>query len=835
WYDAVNRKIGSEDAEGGTTVFDYDANGNLIGRTDPVGSTTLYTYDANNRRTSERRVLADSSEAETVTQYDELGRIETVTDRTGTGTEFQYDNVLNLKRRVTMALGTVDEVATDFGYDANGRMVAKAEAYGISDEAVTQYQYDDADNLTAITNANNETVTYTYDLMGRRLREYDADGTYLRAEYDAAGNMTRVVKRDGTQIDNAFDDLNRKTAVTVNSTLAQTFSFDALSRMIQAVDLNEGRATNTAAWEYDSLNRVTAEVQNGLRVEKGYDANGNLEVLAYPSFKVVERTFNADNTLYQVWDGIGSIATHQYNPHGIPAQVSLGNSLFLSLARDAEDKETGRGYTLSAATVYSMATVWDFRDNVAQETENRGGSDIVKDFAYDSLDRITSETVGAQQSVWQYDDVGNWVSTNQNGTAETRTVNADNEYNFITGLNPAYDANGNLVSDGTHNYVYDWANRLNEVWIGGQKIAEYTYDATNRRVSKSVTASAETVTFVYNDGQVIEEYLNGSLARTYTYGAYIDDPLMVEYGGQRYFCLKDRRYSVTALTDAAGAIVERYEYSAYGRMTIYDAAGQDITASGSTIGNPYGFTGRRFDAETGLWYYRNRMYSPVLGRFLQRDPAGYVDGLNLYAYTINNPLSYLDPDGLAVRWVSDNIVEPAVGFLSDTIQGNLDTDQLSQNLDWYLGEKDTSDGFREFPSFNTGPLGPSNDDLSVMNSGIGTAISEGTSGAIYAFEESVPAWEMAGLISLGAHTGTAIKTVAIAGGISLAAEVGPVAYTAGMTTAGTPHGQNFMINASDFIASYAVPGPPISSNPWAYAGTVVDVIRNPNKYFYFGK
>ena len=154
---------------------------------------------------------------------------------------------------------------------------------------------------------------------------------------------------------------------------------------------------------------------------------------------------------------------------------------------------------------------------------------------------------------------------------------------------------------------------------------------------------------------MIEEYLNSSLVRTYTYGAYIDDPLMVEYGGQRYFYLKDRRYSVTALTDAAGSIVETYEYSAFGRMTIYDAAGQDITASGSTIGNPYGFTGRRFDAETGLWYYRNRMYSPVLGRFLQRDPAGYVDGMNLYAYVQNNPIKYLDPEGLMVRWASDKI------------------------------------------------------------------------------------------------------------------------------------------------------------------------------------
>ena len=81
-------------------------------------------------------------------------------------------------------------------------------------------------------------------------------------------------------------------------------------------------------------------------------------------------------------------------------------------------------------------------------------------------------------------------------------------------------------------------------------------------------------------------------------------------------------------------------------MKIFDNNGNEI--SESSIGNPYGFTGRRFDKETGLWYYRNRMYSANLGRFMQRDPAGYVDGLNLYAYVKNNPLKYLDPLGLSV-------------------------------------------------------------------------------------------------------------------------------------------------------------------------------------------
>lgn len=69
-------------------------------------------------------------------------------------------------------------------------------------------------------------------------------------------------------------------------------------------------------------------------------------------------------------------------------------------------------------------------------------------------------------------------------------------------------------------------------------------------------------------------------------------------------------------------------------------------ASASVISNPYLFTGRRWDSTTGLYYYRFRDYCPNLGRFLQPDPAGYIDGMNLYAYCGNNPINWIDPWGL---------------------------------------------------------------------------------------------------------------------------------------------------------------------------------------------
>jgi RHS repeat-associated protein len=101
---------------------------------------------------------------------------------------------------------------------------------------------------------------------------------------------------------------------------------------------------------------------------------------------------------------------------------------------------------------------------------------------------------------------------------------------------------------------------------------------------------------------------------------------------------------VAAITDKNGAVVERYNYSPYGEATILDAAGTTVLGA-STIANPWTFTGRRLDAETGLMYYRARYYDAVLGRFVGRDPLEYVDGLNLYQYVRNRPIQLTDPFG----------------------------------------------------------------------------------------------------------------------------------------------------------------------------------------------
>ena len=163
--------------------------------------------------------------------------------------------------------------------------------------------------------------------------------------------------------------------------------------------------------------------------------------------------------------------------------------------------------------------------------------------------------------------------------------------------------------------------------------------------------------YCYDGDRVIAEYDESyEINRRFIYGPGIDEPIiMIVYDATEewYYYHYDGLGSVVALSNISGTIVEKYEYDVFGTVTIHSpgpdqtwGTGDDTTLVNSAFGNPYMFTGRRYDDETGLYYYRARYYAPDLGRFLQPDPIGYDDGMNMYTYCGNNPTGFVDPWGL---------------------------------------------------------------------------------------------------------------------------------------------------------------------------------------------
>ena len=221
--------------------------------------------------------------------------------------------------------------------------------------------------------------------------------------------------------------------------------------------------------------------------------------------------------------------------------------------------------------------------------------------------------------------------------SNTYTANTLNQYTAVNGAAKTYDKRGNLITDGVWTYGYDTENRLISASTTGTTVT-YGYDGLDRRLWKNING---TFTFFASFGQrELAEYTGVttlSLTRRFVYGAGLDEPVLsLDNTGTPTYQFADVQGSVIGLTNNLGQLTERYTYSAYGLGTVAGAG----TAA-------FRYTGRRFDAETGLYFYRARTYSTTLGRFLQTDPIGIKGGINIYAYVGNDPLNKADPTGLA--------------------------------------------------------------------------------------------------------------------------------------------------------------------------------------------
>ncbi len=625
--------------------------------------------------------------------YDALGRVIRTTDAEGAFVrvihqplvELLYDEEDNHMVEPAPHLDTPQVVT----YDGLERIVQVEERNLVNNvlaRYVTTYRYDRLGNLTQITDAQGNVKTMDYDARSRRLRMVDPNRGETLYTYDDNDNLIKSRDAKGQEVLYTYDAANRP--------LTERWVFgNGKPEVINAVYHYDADLSALHPTARNTLGQIAyVEDQAGI-VYFSYDARGNM-IGSIRNYKgeqrnfVNRRAYDAMDRLTQTTYADGSQVTYEYDDRGLLSRIpgyvdaitytasgqretiTYANGAHTSYTYDTRQRlqqlETLAGATVLQAFTYTLDQVGNVQQIVDGRPHKSASTDQSQHFTYDNLYRLLNATGNYGQIDFGYDPLGNLVRKTSNNPANGQHLGelrygengaGPHALTSARGIAYDYDANGNLMRKGATTYQWNPRDLLVAV-ADGDASSSYQYDTSGKRVSQQVRRGDLITTTLYPDGasevrgdqlilyvfddekriaELIKPLDNSKLLHGF------EDDAPVPAAQVKRWYLADHLGSTHLILNETAQVVAEKAYYPFG---------ESRHAPNPTV-SPYAYTGKELDA-TGLYYYEARYYDAEIGRFISVDPL-YVDKpqdglqnpqvLNLYAYTLNNPLKYVDPDG----------------------------------------------------------------------------------------------------------------------------------------------------------------------------------------------